>query len=89
MILRAAVLRLMDIKETPDGKQTTFAIAFDTKEGERIFLPRAVSCGLRFKMKENRYRGVLAVDKNYEPIGHAYPVHIDNIIEFNHQKVKL
>lgn len=88
-ILRAQVLREMEIKENPDGKQRTFSIKFIKKDGEIVFLPRAVASGLRFNMKTNRFRGVRPVDAELNPTGHVYPVHIDNILKFNEQTVKL
>lgn len=88
-ILRAEALRLMDIKENPDGTQTTFSIKFEKKDGTLVYLPRAVSAGLRFNMKENRFRGVVPVDQQFEKTAHVYPVHIDNIHEFNENTVKL
>lgn len=88
-ILRAQALREMDIKENPYGKQVVFSIKFIKKDGEIVFLPRAVACGLRMNMKLNRFRGVLPVNKQNEPAGHVYPVSIDNIIEFNSNRVKL
>ena len=88
-ILRAQALREMDISETPDGKQHCFSIKFEKKDGELVFLPRAVKTGLRFSMNEHRMRGVLPVDQQMNRIGHVYPVHIDNIYEYNNQIVKL
>ncbi|MGE4568552.1 MAG: hypothetical protein AB7C90_05120 [Bacteroidales bacterium] len=88
-ILRVQVLREMDIKETPYGKQVVFSIKFIKKNGEIVFLPRAVACGLRMNMSLTRFRGVLPVNDKGEPAGHVYPVNIDNIIEFNSNTVKL
>lgn len=88
-IRRNLALQEYDIKETPDGRQTTFSIRFVKKNGELVFIPRAVACGLRFNVKENRMRGVLPVDAFDESIGHPTPVHIDAIIEWNHKKVIL
>jgi hypothetical protein len=88
-IKRAQVLREMEIKETPAGKQVTFSILFEKKNGELVFLPKAVATGLRFNMKTNRYRGVVSVDKDGNKLSHIYPVHIDNIHEFNKIRVKL
>lgn len=88
-IKRAQVLREMEIKETAYGKQVTFSILFEKKSGELVFMPRAVSAGLHINMKSKRFRGVVAVDKDLNSQGHIYPVHIDNIHEFNNQRVKL
>jgi hypothetical protein len=88
-IRRNLALKEYEIKETPAGKQVTFSIKFVNKKGEIIFIPRAVAAGLRFNMKENRMRGVLAVDANNDAIGHVTPVHIDGIIEWNSKKIKM
>jgi len=88
-IRRNLALKEYEIKETPDGRQVTFSIKFVTKRGEIIFIPRAVAAGLRFDMKGNRMRGVLAVDTDNKSIGHVTPVHIDGIIEWNGKKVKM
>lgn len=88
-IRRAQALREMEIKETPGGKLNTFSIKFIKKNGEIVFLPKAISTGLKFNMKSTRYRGVAGVDDQGEFITHIYPVHIDNIIEFNNNNVKL
>jgi hypothetical protein len=88
-ILRVQALREMDIKETPYGKQVVFSIKFIKKNGQIVFFPKAVATGLRFNMSQNRFRGVRPIDADGNATGHVYPVHIDNIIEFNDQKVKL
>ncbi len=88
-IKRVQALREMEIKETPDGKAITFSIKFIKKDGEVVFMPRAIATGLRYNMKKHMHRGVLAVDEKLDAIGHIYPVHIDNILEFNGNKVKL
>jgi hypothetical protein len=86
-IRRNHALREYDIKETPAGRQKTFSIKFLKKNGEIVFLPRAVAAGLRFSMKENRMRGVIAVDENGDNIGHVYPVNIDLILEWNGKQI--
>lgn len=88
-IRRNYALREYDIKETPQGRQMTFSIKFVKKGGEVVFLPRAVACGLPFNLKDNRKRGVVAVDDNGDKIGHAYPVNIDLILEWNGKKIIL
>lgn len=83
-IKRNLVLKELDIKEDPTtGKQRVFSITFDKKNGERIYYPRAVSCGLNMDLKANRCRGILAVDKNGNAISHPTPVGIDRIIKYN------
>ena len=88
-IRRNLVLREYEGKEAPDGTQTTFSIRFVTKNGELIFIPRAVAAGLNFNMKENRMRGVLPVDIQNNAAGHVTPVHIDGIVEWNGKKVRI
>jgi len=52
-------------------------------------MPKAVSAGLKFSMKDNRMRGVLPVDIYGNASSHVTPVHIDALIEFNGQKVRM
>lgn len=86
---RADALRQMDISETPMGKRTSFSIKFIKKDGEIVYLPRAVKAGLRMNLSKNRFRGVVPVDNDFNATAHIYPVHIDNITEFNEQPVIL
>lgn len=88
-IRRNYALREYDIKETPDGKQVIFSIKFIKKSGEMVFLPRAVAAGLPYSMKDNRLRGVIAIDAKGNKIGHVYPVSIDLITEWNGKTVVL
>ncbi len=88
-IRRNLVLKQYEIKETPEGKQFTFSIRFVMKNGELVFIPRAVAAGLPFNGKDNRMRGVLPVDAQNETTGHVTPVHIDGIIEWNNKKVRM
>lgn len=88
-IRRNIALREYDIKETPQGRQVIFSIKFLKKNGELIFLPKAVASGLHFNMKENRMRGVVAIDNNGDKIGHIYPVNIDLILEWNGKQIVL
>ena len=47
----------MDVKTNPrTGEQEVFSITFDKLNGERVFIPRAVCCGLNMDMTANRYR---------------------------------
>ena len=86
-IRRNIALREYDIKETPQGRQVVFSIKFIKKNGEIVFLPRAVASGLPYSLKDNRMRGVVAVDKKGDKIGHVYPVNIDLIIEWNGKQI--
>lgn len=88
-IRRNLALKEYDVKESPDGRQVQFSIKFVNKQGELVFIPRAVACGLKMNMAKNRMRGVLPVDENGDKVGHVYPVGIDNIIEWNGKKVIL
>lgn len=88
-IRRNLVLKELEAKETPDGKQVVFSLKFIKKDGEMVFMPRAVAAGLRFSMKDNRMRGVLPVDIYGNASSHVTPVHIDAFIEFNGQKVRM
>ena len=88
-IRRNLVLKEFEIKETPDGRQVTFSIKFVKKNGELVFLPRAVACGLKMNMKDNRMRGAIPVDPENNSIGHVTPFHIDSIVQWNGKKVKM
>lgn len=88
-IRRNLVLKELEAKETPEGKQTMFSVKFVKKDGELVFMPRAVAAGLKFSLKENRMRGVLPVDIYGNASSHVTPVHIDALIEFNGQKVRM
>jgi hypothetical protein len=88
-IRRNLVLKELEAKETPDGKQVVFSLKFIKKDGEMVFMPRAVAAGLKFSMKDNRMRGVLPVDIYGNASSHVTPVHIDALIEFNGKKVRM
>ena len=88
-IRRNLALKEFEIKETPEGKQVTFSIKFVKKNGELVFMPRAVAAGLKFNMKDHRMRGVLPIDGNNKSSGHVTPVHIDGIIEWNGKKIRM
>lgn len=88
-IRRRTVLQELDIKTNPDGSQPVFSIQFDKKDGERVYYPRAVSCGLNMNVKDNRMRGVIPVDQYGNANGHPTPVGIDRIIRYNGKEVTL
>ena len=88
-IRRNLVLKELEIKESPEGKQIVFSIKFVKKDGELVFVPMAVAAGLKMNMKENRMRGALPVDSNNEGSGHITPFHIDGMVEWNSKKVKM
>ena len=81
------MLKEFDIKETPAGQQVVFSMRFIKENGESVFMPRAVACGLKMDMAKNRMRGVLPVDNTGKSIGHPTPVSIDAIIEWNGMEV--
>ena len=83
------MLREYDVKETPGGKQVVFSLKFVKKNGELVFLPRAVATGLPWDVKRSRQRGVMPIDATGEKAGHIYPVRIDNITEWNGKRVIL
>lgn len=89
IIRRADVLSEMEVHESVNSQRVYFSIQFYKANGELVTLTRAHSCGLRANMKNNRCRGVQQVDKNGHAVGHIYPVCIDNIREFNGQRVKI
>ena len=86
-IRRFEVLKEMDVHETSSKSANTFSIQFYKKDGEVITVHRAISCGLIMNMKSNRMRGVQPVNEKGKPVGHPYPVCIDNIREFNGNRV--
>ena len=88
-IRRNLALREYDTKETPDGKPVVFSLKFVKMNGELVFIPRAVACGLLQNMKTGRLRGVLPVDVNGDKTGHPTPVNIDALVEWNGKKVIL
>lgn len=88
-IRRNLMLREYDVKETPAGKQTTFSIKFIKNNGEIVFFPHAVACGLTANMSKNSLRGVLPIDLKGNKAGHPTPVSIDAIIEWNSMEVIL
>lgn len=88
-IRRNLMLRELDIKETPQGQQSVFNIKFVKKNGELVFIPRAVACGLKMNLKENHMRGVIPVDARGDSAGHPTPVNIDSIVEWNGMRVIL
>jgi len=88
-IRRNLVLKELEIKETPEGKQIVFSLKFVKKDGELVFMPHAVAAGLKMNMKKNRMRGVLPVDSQGNACGHVTPVHIDSLIEWNCKKVRM
>ncbi len=88
-IRRNLVLKELEIKESPEGKQIVFSIKFVKKDGELVFVPMAVAAGLKMNMKENRMRGILPVDSQGNASGHVTPVHIDGLIEWNGIKIRM
>ncbi len=77
------VLAELDIALDGEGKQKTFSIRFIKKNGESVFIFRAIKTGLNMNLKKNAMRGVLPVDVKLNAISHIYPVWIWSIVEFN------
>jgi len=88
-ISRNLALKEFELKDTPNGKHVTFSIKFVKKNGELVFIPRAVAAGLRFNMRDNSMRGILPVDADNNASGHVIPVHIDGILEWNGKKIRM
>lgn len=89
-IKRNLVLKLLSIREMPDGKPHIFAVKFCDKKGFIRFFPNAVSCGAgRMDNYQNRMRGIQPCCPSGHPEGHPYPVSIDRLIEFNNMQVIL
>ena len=88
-IRRTHVLKSLDVKSNPDGSPVFFSIVFLKNNGERVFVPRAIACGLPYSLTAHRMRGVMPVDRSGEKNGHVYPVNIDHILEFNSMEVIL
>jgi hypothetical protein len=86
-IKRADARKQMEIRETTAGKPLYFSIQFYKKDGELVSLNRAKVTGLRANMTANRLRGIQVVDTDGNPIGHIYPVSIDNIRTLNSQQI--
>ena len=83
------VLAELDMAVKPDGRPYTFSIRFVKRNGESVYVFRAIKSGLKMNMKEHAMRGVRPVDKDLTTIGHVYPVWIWAITEYNGHKVKL
>ena len=84
-IKRNAALREIDIRENPDGTPRVFSVRFVKRNGEPVYLHRAVASGsgMNRNMGILRERGFLPVDDRFHATGHVYPVNIDNILEYN------
>lgn len=86
----SVVLADLDSKLTPTGKPITFSIKFIKKNGELVFIRKAIKVGLaKMNLFENAFRGVVAVDDQNDWIGHPTPVKIWNIVEYNGFKVSI
>lgn len=89
-IKRNLMLKLLSVRETPDGKPHIFSVKFCDKEGKIRFFPTAISCGAgKMNNYVNRMRGVQPCCAQGNPEGHPYPVSIDRFLEFNNMKVVL
>jgi hypothetical protein len=87
-IKRNLVLKMMAVRETPNGNPYVFSIKFCDKQGKIRFFPQAIACGAgKMNGYENRMRGVQPCCAKGNPDGHPYPVSIDRIREFNGMEV--
>lgn len=82
-IRRNLALREYDVKESPSGRPSVFSIKFVKKNGELVFVPRAIASGLPFHVADSRMRGVMPVDASLRQSGHIMAVDIDAIVEWN------
>ena len=83
-----AVLREMELRDDGRGNGVFYSIKYVLGNGELVYFARARSCGLKGNMKAARRRGVMPVDAAGNDIApHPYPVGIDNILEFNGERV--
>ena len=89
IIDRSIVLKELDFKHGSDLAPKVFSIKFIEKTANVKYIAQAVSCGLAMNMTKNKYRGVQQVDDSGNNVGHPVPVHVDSIIAFNNNDVKL
>lgn len=78
-----AVLADWDEGKLPDGSKKYFSVGYVKKNGEFVFLARAVRSGLRADMKSHDLKAALPVDKNLNPIGHVHPIWIHSILFYS------
>ena len=77
-IKRNLMLKMLSIRELPNGKPHIFSIKFVERSGKLRFLPQAISCGAgRMNIYENRMRSVQSCCSSGNPEGHVYQVKID------------
>ena len=88
-IARHDALSDLELHETSSGSRHVYSIDFITKKGEYIHLPHAYTCGLKGDMKANRLRGIRPCTGDGQPIGHVYPVQIDNILRYQGKTITL
>ena len=87
-ITRKQMLKMLDIRRTPEGRPIVYSAKFVEASGKLRFFPQCIVCGAgRMNMKQQRVRGLQPCDCKGQPEGHVYPVRIDNILEFNGHKV--
>lgn len=58
-IRRNLALREYDVKEFRLGKPSLFSIKFVKKNGELVFVSKAIASGLPFHLADSRMRGVM------------------------------
>jgi len=68
-------------KYTPGEKHVIFSFKFVKKNGELVFIPRAVADGLRFNRRDDCIHGILPVDVQNNTSGHLTLVLIKGLVE--------
>ena len=88
VITKRNMLRLMDVRRKPDGRPWIFSVKFVQVDGKLRFFPQCTVSGAgQFSTQENRMRGLTPCDCMGNPEDHTHAVRIDNILEFNGQRV--
>lgn len=87
-ITQREMLQLLDVRYHPNGKPMIYSVKFVQLDGKLRFFPQAVVCGAgKMHNKAYRMRGFQPCDCKGFPEDHVYPVHINNILEFNGRRV--
>lgn len=87
-ITQREMLALMDVRTHPDGRPVVHSFKFVMQDGRLRFFPQALVCGAgRMDNKAYRVRGLQPCDCKGWPEDHVHPVRINNIIEFDGQRV--
>lgn len=82
------MLRIMDVRFKRNGVPFVFAVKFVQVDGKLRFFPQCTVSGAgQFNSQDARMRGLTPCDCQGHPEDHTHAVRIDNIIEFNGQRV--